>query len=84
MDEKEILFQFVDTWISSGGDLIVCGIQMDSNGQPEKLRMQEREIWDVSLTAVSDDASSVNAWLRVAAVDKTLTVRRLSWRPAGL
>jgi hypothetical protein len=76
-DDKEILFQFVDTWISSESDLIVCGIQMDKRDEPEKLRIKDREIWDVALKVVSDDAGSVEGWLRVAAVDKRLKVRRL-------
>lgn len=57
---------------------------MDKSGEAEKLRMQEREGWDVALKAVSDDAKSVDGWMRVAAVNKRLKVRQLQWKPAEL
>jgi len=83
-DDREILFQLATTWISSAGDLIVCGIQMNPVGEPDKLRIQPGEIWDVAIQVISADAKSIEAWFMIAAVKGKLRVRRHRWKPSGL
>jgi hypothetical protein len=83
-DDRELLFQLGTTWISSEGDLIFCGIQMESNGEFAKLHFRAHEIWDVAIRVIAADAKSIEAWFLIAAVNGSLRVRRHQWTPAGL
>jgi len=83
-DERELLFGFASSWISSVGDRIVCGIQKDARGEFEKIRMQPNEIWDVTIRVISTDSKPLEVWMMVAAVKGALKVRQPSHKPATL